>query len=473
MENIEAMLCAYIEGDLDEAGRAQIEKHLQEHPQHRKLIETLTATRDLMRDLPRAKAPPDVGEWLHGQVERSILLDDSASIPIQRAKPSRWPQWLGVAAVLLLFAALGAIVMRMVAPTFKAPVSPTASVVQPPAAPPPVQTEDLKDLAKTKQPIAQDRQMLTTDAASAPLPPVAQAAVPAQLDVQAVRRRLQNNGYTANTDANEPPAPVVLVVNSSNRSNTAAQITQFLNTQNGISWRQVPDESGKSPGQSAQLNAYSNQVQTNGVAAGSLPATRPEAQSLFNGMQNQSQMDYATKADKNAMQAESGNFAAAPTTQPATDMYVAQGMTVQLADELRTSLAGQPDVQACQVYKQTAPDFPATRPAANVNAAVAERQQVLQKYAETTPMSAAGTPTTAPAEPTTAPALADTDGVPANTPANAGGGGFGGGQSNSQMALSNIDAVIVVQTAGPVATESTPAPTTEPATATPPPATQP
>ena len=28
MENIEAMLCAYIEGDLDEAGRAQIEKHL-------------------------------------------------------------------------------------------------------------------------------------------------------------------------------------------------------------------------------------------------------------------------------------------------------------------------------------------------------------------------------------------------------------------------------------------------------------
>src|ERR1700683_3416928 len=157
MENIEAMLCAYIEGDLDEAGRAQIEKHLQEHPQHRKLIESLTATRDLMRDLPRAKAPPDVGEWLHGQVERSILLDDSASIPIARAKASRLPQWRGVAAVLLLFAALGAIVMRMVAPTFKAPVSPTASTVQPPAAvaPPAVAPMDeLKNPSQDSHPLA-------------------------------------------------------------------------------------------------------------------------------------------------------------------------------------------------------------------------------------------------------------------------------------------------------------------------------
>ena len=61
MENIEAMLCAYIEGDLDAAGRAQIEKHLQDHPQHRKLIQELSAMRDLVRGLPRVKAPMEIG----------------------------------------------------------------------------------------------------------------------------------------------------------------------------------------------------------------------------------------------------------------------------------------------------------------------------------------------------------------------------------------------------------------------------
>jgi len=50
------MLCAYIEGDLDEAGRAQIEKHLSENPQHRKLMAELAAMRELVQALPRVKA---------------------------------------------------------------------------------------------------------------------------------------------------------------------------------------------------------------------------------------------------------------------------------------------------------------------------------------------------------------------------------------------------------------------------------
>jgi hypothetical protein len=470
MENIEAMLCAYIEGDLDEAGRAQIEKHLQDHPQHRKLIESLTATRDLMRDLPRAKAPPDVGEWLHGQVERSILLDDSAAVPIQRAKPSRWPQWLGVAAVLLLFAALGAIVMRMVAPTFKAPVAPTASTVQLPTAPP-APTEDLKDLAKTKNPTAQDREALALGAAPAQLRQSAQAPAPMQLDVQAVRQRLQNFGYAANADATDQASPLVLVVNSSNRSNTAGQITQFLNTQNGISWRQVPEESAKSPLQSTPLNASADQMESNAAVAGQLPATRPEAPMLLNQVQsNQSQNDYVMKADKNATENQSGSFASAPTTQPLTDMYVAHGMTVQQADQLRRSLAAQPDVQACQVYPQLALDLPSTRPAANTNLAVAEQQEQKSAGAEIPGAAGAASPST---QPTTAPALADTAASLPKGSASFGGFGGGGGASNSQMALANIDAVIVVQPAAPVPTESTPAPTTEPTTAAPPPATQP
>jgi hypothetical protein len=122
MENVEAMLCAYIEGDLDAAGRAEIEKHLQNHPQHRRLIAELIATRDLVRELPRVAAPVDVGEGLRGQVERSILLDDAE--PVAAAgSPHRfeWSQTFAVAAVFLLTLGLGIVVYRTVMPTFRAP----------------------------------------------------------------------------------------------------------------------------------------------------------------------------------------------------------------------------------------------------------------------------------------------------------------------------------------------------------------
>ena len=55
-ENIEAKLCAYIDGDLDAQGRAEIEKHLAANPQHRGLIEQLSKQRDLLRQLPREEA---------------------------------------------------------------------------------------------------------------------------------------------------------------------------------------------------------------------------------------------------------------------------------------------------------------------------------------------------------------------------------------------------------------------------------
>ena len=42
-ENIEAKLCAYVDGELDEAGRAEIEAHLAANVQHRQLIEELKA----------------------------------------------------------------------------------------------------------------------------------------------------------------------------------------------------------------------------------------------------------------------------------------------------------------------------------------------------------------------------------------------------------------------------------------------
>jgi anti-sigma factor RsiW len=67
-EEIEAKLAAYIDGELDAAGRAEIEKHLQANPQHRVLISDLTKQRELVRSLPRTNAPAEiaisvVGKW--------------------------------------------------------------------------------------------------------------------------------------------------------------------------------------------------------------------------------------------------------------------------------------------------------------------------------------------------------------------------------------------------------------------------
>jgi hypothetical protein len=110
-ENIEAKLAAYIDGDLDAQGRAEIEKHLAANPQHRTLIEQLSKQRDLLRELPREEAPEDILEALQNQMERSVLLgDDDAGEPSEHLKISRWPQRFAVAAIVLLTVGLGAII---------------------------------------------------------------------------------------------------------------------------------------------------------------------------------------------------------------------------------------------------------------------------------------------------------------------------------------------------------------------------
>src|SRR3954454_22396026 len=110
-EQIEAKLCAYLEGELDESGRAEIEKHLQQNPAHRKLLAEVGQTRGLLRALPREPAPPDICEAFQGQLERSVLLsdlDDEAGA--SSMKINRWPQYLAVAAIVMLAAGLGLVV---------------------------------------------------------------------------------------------------------------------------------------------------------------------------------------------------------------------------------------------------------------------------------------------------------------------------------------------------------------------------
>jgi hypothetical protein len=110
-ENIEAMLSAYIDDELDEAGRAEIQRHLEANPSHRTLLEELKRARDFVRALPRATAPGDLSETLQGQLERSSLLDgDPSSEATLTLKPNRWPQLVSIAAVVLLAVGLGTVV---------------------------------------------------------------------------------------------------------------------------------------------------------------------------------------------------------------------------------------------------------------------------------------------------------------------------------------------------------------------------
>lgn len=109
-ENVEAKLCAYVEGDLDESDRVEIENHLEAHPKHRHLLGELAATRDLLRYLPREQAPVELAETFNGQLERSGLLDPpGADSPAASVRGNLLTRFYGLAAILILAVLLGLI----------------------------------------------------------------------------------------------------------------------------------------------------------------------------------------------------------------------------------------------------------------------------------------------------------------------------------------------------------------------------
>ena len=98
-EDIEAKLCAYIEGVLDTAARADIERHLAANPHHRALLGELGRTRQLMQALPREAAPEEIIDSVQSQLERSVLLSDvDESAAASSIRLHRWPQYMAVAA---------------------------------------------------------------------------------------------------------------------------------------------------------------------------------------------------------------------------------------------------------------------------------------------------------------------------------------------------------------------------------------
>lgn len=129
VEQIEAMLAAYIDDELTPDERAELERHLEANPSHRGLILELTGHRDLLRSLPREPAPEDLSEHLEGAIERDALLGGGDPLTEFRTARTRrwWPQLLAAAAIFILAFGLAAIVFYVLPPKH-----PTVAIVQPP-----------------------------------------------------------------------------------------------------------------------------------------------------------------------------------------------------------------------------------------------------------------------------------------------------------------------------------------------------
>src|SRR5258706_7257991 len=112
-ENFEK-LEAYIDGVLDAGGQMEVERLMAANPQLRAMVSDLTRGRQMLMALPRVAAPADVAETFQGHLERAALLGDSDSEEV--ASPlriHRWPQFMSIAAMLLLAVGLFAVIYQI------------------------------------------------------------------------------------------------------------------------------------------------------------------------------------------------------------------------------------------------------------------------------------------------------------------------------------------------------------------------
>ena len=245
-EIIEAKLCAYIDDELDAAGRADIEKHLAANPQHRRLIEELRRTSALVHDLPHESAPPELAEAFNAQLERSVLLEGvSEAVAGADMKMRRWPQIMALAAITLLTVGLAVVVYfalpgignrpQLVQAAVRTGAGAATSVADQPQA--------LADASKAMEFDKQAKSETTAGAEVVPSPaaalsgaaaPVAVAAMPSSAtDQLASFRRVEQQAQAKPVDRSA--GPIVLVVRSSDPGQTRKTLVTYLVEQN-VTW---------------------------------------------------------------------------------------------------------------------------------------------------------------------------------------------------------------------------------------------
>jgi len=264
MENIEAMLCAYIEGDLDAAGRAEIERYLRDNPQHRKLLDELVSLRTVLRELPQIPAPAEVGDGLRNSAERSMLLDDGQTLSIAPRSGSRWRQYVAIAAIFLLTTGVGIVVYHMILPPLRpanfTQFSVTIGNDYDPAVPEPMAAAPAPTPDATQPTIAMARPAapVTANGALANSSP----STLSDRQMRAVQDQMLHsnpgNGVTTNagiaSNAAPPAAYSYWVLDSVNSANARDKINSFLST-NGITYTPLTEQPTQAPGAGVLLPA--------------------------------------------------------------------------------------------------------------------------------------------------------------------------------------------------------------------------
>jgi hypothetical protein len=246
-----------------------------------------------------------------------------------------------------------------------------------------------------------------------------QAANFSQLDVNEIRQRLQNSGFGVAGAGDKTASPILMMVNSTNPPATNVQIAEFLNNSKGISWKLVP---------------AGNELK-------SMPTTLPDANvdagQLITASTQNSPMGLAVNENP---------AVTVPTTQPASDVYVANGLTAQQADALRQSLSARQSDAQVQVSLQSAAMLATTQPSESAAVKPADANELFGAAPTTQPTVAeSGLPTTAPSNvaPGNVAGTALGGAAEANAPAAI--LNNNSGELNNSRLLQQVDAVIVIQ----------------------------
>ena len=78
-QQLEGQLSAYLDNELSETERAEIEAFLAEYEEARELLAELRATIEIVKQLPRAKASDQMMDGLRARLERDALLGQTSA----------------------------------------------------------------------------------------------------------------------------------------------------------------------------------------------------------------------------------------------------------------------------------------------------------------------------------------------------------------------------------------------------------
>lgn len=123
---VEEQLSAYLDGELSDTERAEVERVLAADAEARAMLDSLRHTAELVQRLPRRHAPDTLIDDLSARIEREQLLRGAeVATPGARTRRSVWPM-LATAAVVMFAAGAGFWVFRELTPA-RYGVGPVAS----------------------------------------------------------------------------------------------------------------------------------------------------------------------------------------------------------------------------------------------------------------------------------------------------------------------------------------------------------